>query len=377
MTHERNTKDLPRGTKLKVKVEGIGSFGEGLARIDGAEIFIPKAAPEDELEIEILEKKKGRYRARILELIKASPKRQSAPCKHFEECGGCDFQHLSYEEQIAWKERMTRHWIRRSPLEPFLKNLSLDVIPAENPYAYRHRVRLQVKDRRLHFFKPHSSTLLPIEECPVLVDGFFNQLKESAANMDDQRDWNQSYVQSYEIAQKTLRFDERCFTQANLKMNQKIWKRIEDDIQSLESYESALDLYCGIGNFSLPLKDYFKTVTGVESEGASLEWARKNDPSIDWRAGYCEDVIQTLHQERKVFDFVLLDPPRTGALKVCEALSRLRPARITYVSCSLESLIVDLTFLLKKGGYRVTRWSVVDLFPQTHHIESVVSLVPQ
>ena len=253
----------------------------------------------------------------------------------------------------------------------------MDSIASPRPYHYRHRVRLQVKDKNLHFFYPHSSKLLQIKECPILVDGFYEQLSQRALEMPDTRDWNQSAISEVVVEGHRLKFDDRCFTQAHVEMNQLMWARIKEDVELIESRRKALDLYCGIGNFSVPLKDYFEDVTGVESEGASIDWAKKNGPDIQWHTGLCEDWVRQLTKKKEFFDFVLLDPPRTGALKVCQTLSELRPPRITYVSCSLESLIVDLTFLLKKGGYRVTRWTVVDLFPQTHHIESIVSLMPQ
>ncbi|MBN8555934.1 MAG: class I SAM-dependent RNA methyltransferase [Deltaproteobacteria bacterium] len=381
----KNT-DLPLHSKQRVKVEGIGTLGEGLARIDGAEIFIPKVAPQDELEIEIIENKKNRFRAKTLQILKSSPLRVPAACKHFEICGGCDFQHLPYQEQIDWKLRMTKHWIRRSSLAPLLDKIPFDQIESPEEYGYRHRARLQVKNGRVHFFKPHSHEIFEIEECPIFQNGFLKALQEKALTLADQKDWNQSFSNGkliegeafYELDDCKIFYNEKCFTQTNFDVNEQIWFRILEDIENLEQKKTALDLYCGIGNFSLPLSNYFEKVTGIEAEGESIAFARKNSEAqkknIRWISGLCEEKLLELESKYEFFDFVLLDPPRTGALKSVQVLSRLMPTKIVYVSCHLESLIHDLIFLNKKGGYQIKRWTVADMFPQTHHIESIVTL---
>ncbi len=380
--YEAAVMSLACGDIICVKVEGIGSFGEGLARHGEAEIFIPKAAPFDELEVEIIEKKKGRYRAQIKSVLQLSPQRVKPECKHFSECGGCDFQHITYEEQLAWKLRITKHWIRRSPLAPQLGAIEFDQIASPSPYHYRHRVRLQVKDHKLHFFKPHSNEMLQITECPILVPSFFDDLKARACQMNDQKDWSQSYVNgqlideygTYELDGSPLSFGPNCFTQGNLAVNELIWKRVYSDIEDLPLRRNALDLFCGIGNFAVPLNHYFDRVTGVEAHPTSLAWAKKNDPDIRWIEGESEKIILQLEKDRESMDYVLLDPPRQGSLETCRALARLGPPKITYISCNLESLVRDLICLSKQGKYKIRRWTVADMFPQTHHIESVVTL---
>lgn len=373
---------LHRGEKHRVKVEGLGSFGEGLARIGSAEIFIPKAAPGDELLIEICEEKKGRYRAQIVEFLKPSDQRVQPRCRHFLECGGCDFQHLSYEDQMAWKLRMAKHWIRRSPLAPSLESIEFETLRSPSPYHYRHRVRLQIKNHRLHFFKPHSNDHLQIDECPILAHGFFEALKQKAQELPDTKDSNHTFIDgalveneaSFTIKNHTILFTKDCFTQANLEVNRGLWNKIEEQVLTMNIRNRALDLYCGVGNFTLPLSDHFDRVIGVESEMNAIQVARKHSSRIQWISGLSEQVLRQLEVKREFFDLVLLDPPRAGARACMEILSRMLPAKIVYVSCSLESLIPDLVQLTKKGPYRIQRWVVADMFPQTHHIESVVTL---
>ncbi len=379
------------GEELTLTIQGLGSHGEGLGRVGEEEIFVPKAAPQDQLRVKILEEKKGRWRADIVEILQSSPQRETPKCKHFVTCGGCDFQHLSYEEQLAWKIRMTKHWIRRSPLEPHLTKIQFDSIAAPQPFGYRHRIRMQVAEGKLHYFLPHSHKMFAVEECPILEDGFFKLLGVEAAQIQNAKDWSQSFSENrlvdlrnpgrYDVAGLKLEYDAQCFTQGNLSMNELLVERVLTDRNLLSNpgASSALDLFCGIGNFSLPLAKNLRSVVGVEDFEASLHWARKNSESlsiknVEWIHAKSEAALQNLRKQRRCFDWVILDPPRTGALEVARELNSLLPSRITYVSCSLETLIRDLTALCKKGPYRISRWTVVDLFPQTHHIESVVSL---
>jgi len=385
--HSKTTRGVKPsvGEERIVEVQGMGSFGEGIASDQGWDIFIPKTTIKDRVKTKIVEEKKGRFRGELLEVIEPSPLRRPSRCEHFSECGGCDFQHIPYAEQMAWKARQTKHWIRRSPLEPFLSRISFDEIESKSEFGYRHRVRLQVKDHQLHFFRPHSHQLLKLNQCPILAPGFFEALQQQVTRQPDQKDWNQSFRNDklveldshYDLDGKRIQFDASCFTQANPSVNERIWDRIKEDIQTLESHKLGLDLYCGIGNFSVPMSKYFEAVIGVESYEPSLAWARKNSLTIDWRLGETAAALIDLEKERRVFDFVLLDPPRAGALDACRIIGRFRPPMIVYVSCSLESLITDLTHLCKKQSYKITRWTTADMFPQTHHIESIVTLVPQ
>jgi 23S rRNA (uracil1939-C5)-methyltransferase len=371
-----------KGDLLELKIEGVGSFGEGLAHREGAEIFTPKTMRDDVVKAQILESKKGRYRAELKSIVSPSPDRVPAPCRHFEICGGCDFQHMPYADQMEWKIRMTKHWIRRSSLAPHLDKIIFDEIDSPKAYGYRHRVRLQLKNGRLHYFKPHSNDLFEIEECPVLVEGFFEALEKRARALPDTRDWSQSFIDgklvdekaSFELDGHQISFDERCFTQGNIFVNRELWHRVKEDVENCDSRRNALDLFCGVGNFSIPLTDYFEKVTGVESESHSMEWAKKNSSEVEWIVGHTDEIVARFENEQRFFDFVLLDPPRAGANQTVRILNRLMPPKITYVSCNLESLIQDLVLLVKHGGYKIMRWTVADMFPQTHHIESIVSL---
>lgn len=363
--------------ELELKIEGVGSFGEGLARHQGTEIFVPKTVTHDVVKARIREYKKGRARAELLELITPSPLREAPRCSHFETCGGCDFQHIQYEEQLAWKLRITKHWIRRSPLAPLLNEIPMKTLSCSTPYEYRGRVRLQIKDHRLHYFKPHSNELIEIKECPILEKGFFQQLAQEASSREPTKNWNRSSRQTYEIGGHSLRFSDQCFTQANLEINRGIWREIEDYVSTLASRKSALDLFCGIGNFSIPLRDYFDHVTGVELEGESLSFARQNSQNVEWISASAEEGVRQFLKERRFFDLVLLDPPRPGAREACQEILHLRPPHLIYVSCHLETLISDLVLLMKSKQFRIHRWVVADMFPQTRHIESIVFLSPR
>ncbi len=372
--YQHRIMDLRVGDEISVTVQGIGTFGEGLARHNDQEIFIPKTMAGDIVKIRIIEKKKGRFRAETLEILKQSADRQKPLCSHFEDCGGCDFQHISYDAQVSWKVRMTKHWIRRSPLAPELPKIEFHQIQSPSPYGYRHRARLQIKNHKLHFFRPQSTRLLELHECPIMVDGFFSRLQNQALTLPDQRDWNQSANDHYHLDGHDIHFDADCFTQGNLGANELMWAHIRDAVENLDSKRVALDLFCGIGNFSIPLTDYFESVIGVESSPSAIAWAKKNSDRVDWREGDAKSELNKLVNEKKFFDLVLLDPPRQGAYDEVQILSQFFSPCVIYISCNIETLMRDIIYLTKRAKYKISSWTTVDLFPQTHHIESIVIL---
>jgi 23S rRNA (uracil1939-C5)-methyltransferase len=152
------------------------------------------------------------------------------------------------------------------------------------------------------------------------------------------------------------------------------WPYIRDDVEKLDSKRFALDLFCGIGNFSIPLTDYFDKVIGVESSPSAIEWAKKNSDQVEWRQGDAKSELSKLVTEKKFFDLVLLDPPRQGAYDEVQILSQFFSPCVIYISCNIETLIRDLVYLTKRAKYKISSWATVDLFPQTHHIESIVIL---
>lgn len=366
----------------RIQIQSIGSHGEGLGSTNGTDIYVAKTAPGDDVEVELLEKKKGRYRAKKKELYSSGPERTEVKCRHFEYCGGCDFQHIPYDKQLEWKRSLVQHWIQRSPLARFINSSMLEIHPAPQPYFYRHRVRIQVQNGKPGFYLPRTHEFFEIEECPVLEKGFFEAILQWSENQRSAKNASLSFdgqkilkgESHYMVGAKSLQYDSSCFTQANWPVNEQIWQSLRQQLLAIPQRKHALDLFCGVGNFSLGLKDLFDEVTAVESHPRAIAYAQKNEPSIKWMESSAEIAMNLFEKRGENFDFVLLDPPRSGALSLCRQLSAWNSAYITYISCNVSSLIRDLYPLLSQGKYQVQSWQLFDLLPQTKHIESVVHL---
>lgn len=374
------------GEILELRIEHFGSRGEGLARYQDESVFVSKTVPGDLVRVEIESKKKSRYQARLIEVIEEGSSRQKPSCKHFNECGGCDLQQLPYKEQIKWKQKVLSHWLERSRLASLIGETQFDLIESPKKYAYRHRVHMSLGENKTSFKRARSHTPVELEECPVLESGFFKALKELSSKTPEPLTQSYSYSEdriveaeaSYEIDDLTLSYDANCFTQPNMSVNKLMWKRIKEDVLKLKSSEFALDLFSGIGNFSFPMSKLIQKVVGVESSSDAAEWAQRNAERLGLTEHvdiYNEDVNSFLMKlEKTSVDFVLMDPPRSGIGAGAKLLKKIKPERLTFVSCQLDSLIRDLGVFLKNNDYRVERWTLVDLLPQTKHIESIVSL---
>ncbi|TVQ78615.1 MAG: class I SAM-dependent RNA methyltransferase [Bradymonadales bacterium] len=366
-------------TRHQVEIEGLGSRGEGLASLGQAVVFVPKTRSGDVVEIELVAREKSRYQARVLRWIKRSDAHAHVRCTHFYDCGGCQLQHLSPKEQREWKISWASHWLKRSPLAPYFDPEHFQYIESPKAYEYRHRVRIHAKDSQLHFTKEKSHELHPIQDCPVLVKGFFEALERKAKELKSFPSRSFGFFNgqlleqdaTYSLRSHKLGVGANSFTQGNLFANELLVEQVLNELKDLPRKKLAIDFFSGVGNLSLPLSEVFERVIGVESHSESIAWAKKNSSKIEWIEGEAENLISLLDQAP---DCVVMDPPRGGSLKLCRSLMGRPLPRVIYVSCSLGSLIRDLTPLVKKGGYRIQSWTLIDLFPQTRHLESVVRL---
>ncbi len=361
------------GDALDIQIDQLGSRGEGIGRIDSNTIYVGKTAPGDQVRVRLKQKIKGRWIAELVEVLKPGPDRQTPACRHFVVCGGCDFQHLPYSKQIEWKLSLTKHWINRSPLAKAFPLEKIEARASADVYGYRHRVRCDIKDHQPAYHLPRSKDLMLLEECPVLVPELWKKLSHHAEEKENTTDFRLSEPLQYELDGRIFQFDENCFTQANLSQNRAMHEVLSEEISKCTHHNEAWDLFAGIGNFSLPLIKNFKHAISVEAHPASVQFGQKNVPEAQWIQ---KDVRQALRTElsNREADFVVLDPARAGALHESRILSELKIERIFYISCQLDSLIRDLTALLKNRRFSIDRWVMLDLFPQTRHIESLVSL---
>lgn len=393
--------------ELIVEIERILPGGYGLAHADGKTILVPFSAPGDILRVDA---EKSTSRARfynIQEIITPSHDRVAPPCQYYGICGGCDFQHLDYNAQIKAKSEILRDSMRHiagmSEKELDLRGISIRIFPAPNPFGYRTRARWQhdTENWSVGYYRRRSNEVCDIDECPILSQNLQRELtklrlkigrKDKQSSLSDIRsykamafgdpsgDASESIVT---IANEQYSFNDDCFFQSSIDL---LPEMIAEVIGNGEG-QTAFDLYCGVGLFTLPLARRYKRVVGVEGSQTACSYARFNATN----AGLNNVQIHTQKVERwlsshrssraansavKKFrapDLVILDPPRLGAGSgVIEWLVNSKARQIVYVSCDPATLARDLKPLLTM--YKIDSIAIFDLFPQTHHVETVVRL---
>ncbi len=380
---------------IEVVVERVVYGGEGLARHGGRVVLIPLTAPGDRALVELTEERSDFARARLVRLLDASPDRRDPICPYYGTCGGCQLQHLHYAAQ----HRIKRDIVRESLVR--LGGLSwpgeIPLIPSEE---FRYRLRAQVKVRvsegrvEIGYYRPASHELCAILECPLLSpelnaalerlrweapERFANVRALDLAQGEDGRvvvhPIGEPMAVSWSVRGITYAFDARTFFQANRFLLAELLGLVTEG----EEGERALDLFCGVGFFAVPLARRFAEVIGVESDPRAVRFARLNARAHGVRN--CRFVNERVHTwlvreggRLRPVDLVVLDPPRGGLSRalIC-ALARLMPERITYVSCNPATLARDLKWLLARG-YVISSIVALDLFPQTFHVETIVKL---
>jgi 23S rRNA (uracil1939-C5)-methyltransferase len=375
--------------------------GEGLARIEGRVVLAPFVLPGESVRIDA-----GKdVHASLGEVLTPAPERVAAPCPLFTICGGCHYQHAPYEYQLARKVEILREQLQRVGKIKFEGEIGVISGP---PLGYRNRAQFHVTsehgDGKIGYLAARSHELVPVEgECPVCSPRLNQALAEMRARLSDPRfprfvqaleiftnesdvqvnvieserpvarrfyDWCESkQAIDYETAFGTFRVSSRSFFQVNRFLVEKL---VEAALHE-QGGESALDLYAGVGLFALPMARKFRSVTAVETGSSAahdLEFnASRAELPVKMEQARVEDYLARLETTP---EFVLADPPRAGLGKeVVGHLLRLAPPRMTIVSCDPATLARDLASL---AGYQIESLALVDLFPQTFHLETIAQL---
>jgi len=412
---------------LEITAMSFGPYGIG--RLDGKSVMVPNSAPGDVVEVTLQSERAGYSIAKIDRLIRAGPMRRTPPCPFLPRCGGCDWQQIDYPEQLRWKARIVTQEFRHA-LGVELDAAAL-VEPAEAEFGYRSRVRLMVgRGGSIGFRESSSNRLVEIDRCLVadcelesavrlarslsrdLVEieivrrshsrqVLVGYLKKPALEGQIQRltrllesdvcttgivlragEWR-GVLGDVEIEVEigdgvTLRNDADLFTQVNRPQNRKLVAAVMG-MAAPGADTAVIDLFCGVGNFSIPAALRGARVTGVDAERAAVAAAARNAQRLgaanaQFVAMNARELAAFLHRARSRPEVVLLDPPRTGATDLMEPILRLRPARVVYVSCDVATLVRDLRALCAER-YRVERVKAFDFFPNTHHIEIAATAV--
>jgi len=411
---------------ITVTVSDLDPFGQGVARHNGKTLFINGLLPAESAEIRITEDKKQYARGQVKRRLNDSPEREKPRCPHFGVCGGCQQQHAS----VALQQRS-----KQAALARMMKH-DVDEVLSASPWGYRRRARLSVNYQpktqhlQMGFRKAGSNDIVEVTQCPVLVptleallpavhdclaslsavrhlghvelvladNGPLMVLRHtaplSAADKAKLEQFSHSHQLALWLAPQSdsvehvsgelpwyssdglrLTFSPRDFIQVNDGVNQRM---VETALAWLDvqPQDRVLDLFCGMGNFTLPLAKRAASVVGVEGVPALVEKGQQNAKqnnlhNVTFFHENLEEDVTLQTWAKNGFDKVLLDPARAGAPGVMQHVVKLAPARVVYVSCNPATLARDSEVLLA-AGYQIQRLAMLDMFPHTGHLESIV-----
>ena len=416
------------GDQITVKIEKLLFGGSGLARAQAGEgnlaVFVPGVVPGETVSVEISRVKKGYAEGKLLEVIHPSPHRRTPPESAFWECGGCDLQHIEDGMQLVYKVEAFREVLskiarlREIPLAP--------AVPSPEPLGYRFRVELKVGPGRLGFYRRGSHEVVKVDHCPIanalinrilprLSDTIeqgsseYASLKEIQLQVAEQPDQilitcrfdrfdADRFAPLFELLQRdlpvvglvlragekhhlfgrghvvlhlmeeTFRASDGSFAQANWRLNERMVPWVVSALD-IEKSDRILELYSGIGNFTLPFARRAQSVVAVEGNRSAVKdakWNMKNAglTNVHLMEGPAEWAVRRLQGR---FDRIFLDPPRSGANPaVIQFLPAVR--RLVYLSCHPATLARDLRILIDRG-WRLATLQPFDMFPQTSHLE--------
>jgi len=354
---------IKTGQEIDVEINDIGFGGRGVGRVDGVACFVPGVIEKEKVRVKIAKVKSRMMEAWLLEVLEPSPYRVEPPCPVFLKCGGCSYQHIDYPHQLQIKETQLREALRR--LGGLSEPPVLPMIASPEPYAYRNRIAVHVRDGNVGFYAEGSNRVIPVKKCliasPEVDLGFQDLLKERPRDGD------------YLIGEKK-RYG--GFRQVNNAVAEILKETVREAVRpSDEATPIAgllVDAYCGAGFFAHELQELFTKVIGIERSIASVAMAsRQAAENEEYIAGDVELKLgEALGAGKSEETVLLLDPPSEGLAELAmEAILQNPPARIVYVSCNPATLARDAKRLA--GNYRLVQVTPLDMFPQTAEIESV------
>ncbi len=426
-------------TQVKVTIESLTHDGRGVAHVEGKVVFIDAALPGETVEFVYTDNRRDYAEGRVVRLLSRSPRRVDAKCPHYSVCGGCSFQHVDSSEQIKIKEGLLvdqfkhlakvtlpeiwpaldgPHWGYRSKARMGVKYV-----------AKKGRVLVGFRERRQPYLAdiesckvmhplvgdklmdlsamlgglsirdkiPQIEVAIGDNECVLAVRvleppsaedkerlrGYAHQhgislcLQSKGPDTIVPLDGEPEVLPTYALPEHDIvfRFRPAMFTQVNYAINRQMVNRVIETL-ALNENDTVLDLFCGLGNFTLPMARYAGRVVGVEGDLPLIRHAQDNArlnglDNVEFHAADLSKSISDLPWAARRYDKILLDPSRAGAAEVLRHFNRWRPEQIVYVSCNPSTLARDTGILVNELGYKLVKAGVMNMFPQTAHVESI------
>ena len=389
--------------EVEVRIEDLNNLGSGVGRLNGWVVLVPFTIPGERVRGRIFRNHASYSEADLVEILEASPDRTAPPCPLFTRCGGCQYQHLRYEAQTAWKRRQLEEVLRR------IGNITHpadEVHPSPREYGYRSKLTPHYAALRPSGSNPvgflafgQRQRIIDVPQCPIATPAINEALpalrREILEPGSRKRPRRGGTLLLRDVAEGVVTDPRAVVTErvGRLVFQFPAGEFFQNNPLILPAFAEAvveaasgpgithlIDAYCGSGLFSLVGAARFEKVLGIEVSDASVRWAQGNAAlnrigNAEFFVGDAGSIFARVHEpgERCA---VILDPPRRGSDEVfLGQLAELKPARVVYVSCEPSTQARDLRWFLDAAGYRIERIQPFDLFPQTRHLETVVSLV--
>jgi len=352
------------GDEITIAPTELVAGGAALAKVDGFPIFATNVYPGDVAVVRLLEVKKGFAHADLVRLVEASPFRRAMPCPVANECGGCDWTALRLDTQLEAKRRILTESLRRiGKIDP--ATLPPIAIHA-SPLNYRLRSRLHRDGDKIGFYAMRTNDVVQLPpECEVV----------GLRTREEPREGETWEVDGKLIAAGELMIDgyyvtTDAFFQVNRHLLGTMRRLVSDIAARATKKATAIDLYSGVGFFSRPLAALFEQVTAVEGSEAAHECAKRNVPA---NVSLVNAPVEWWVERMPRADFVFLDPPRSGAWRnVIDAIATRANEIICFLACDPVTFARDASRLIA-SGWRLASLDLLDLFPNTHHVETLAS----
>ena len=382
---------------IEIKIEKPAFGGDGIGHVEGKACFVEGALPGETVIAKVLQDKKNFIKAKTIKVLEASPFRVEPPCPYYGVCGGCQYQHVTYEEELRINESQVREMAVRLGLAG---DLVTPISHSSKDYHYRNSVTLHRSTQKgpqagsLGFIGSDNKSVIPIKNC-LLVDERLSPLFQAKFNLKKGTDRvgfklsHQGEVVSdaedrfirVRIGQAEFLVHSKGFFQNNLAVTKLLTEKVKEWVGAIKP-DLFYDLFSGVGTFSLLSAPDVKKIICVEESKASIDALRMNvseqgNTKAEIIQGRAEKVFPKIFVHGHERAMVCLDPPRQGTerelaefLRACESLNSL-----VYVSCDLATLSRDLRIILDDGHYEVKEIAPFDMFPRTKHIETAVLLI--
>jgi 23S rRNA (uracil1939-C5)-methyltransferase len=376
---------------LEIIIDSMSYGGACVGRVDGIVYFVPFSCPGDRLEVEVTKKEKRYREAEIVRIIEPSKDRVQPPCPYHGICGGCQYQQITYPQQIAGKERELKMALSKAghkDIEDRIKSCT----PSPKEFNYRRTARFKVEKNpstgkhEAGFFQAASNDLVKVEKCMLLDDALNKSLagvdisKPGLIGFDLFLDESGEVVPFYRFAEKDLGAD---FFQVNGEVNKAMMEYIHGIvIEKTGEKPRILDIYSGDGNLSLQFVDEAAAVTGWDNSKTAIQRGKNRAEALKASGSKCKmrffeaDVDKSwkfISGYAREADCLILDPPRKGLKHQAARIAGLQVPLIIYVSCAPPALARDLS-VFKNAGYSIEEVQPFDMFPETYHLETVTVL---